>query len=171
MNKKKKLHIVINSILAMSSAVAFSAHAGIMTNNISVNTYRRFGLNQGPFRAGAKNVPIYSKSGSLIGHIPLIPNFNGVSDLGYDTFIGPDAVGSAGHVGYSTSATWYIRFYRKNARLFSGEDTKEGRDELGLTYQSAYNTFINGKNNHTTNIVKYDTKRSEERRVGKECRL
>ena len=46
MNKKKKLHIVINSILAMSSAVAFSAHAGIMTNNISVNTYRRFGLNQ-----------------------------------------------------------------------------------------------------------------------------
>ena len=120
---------ILNALILSAAPMA---HASYLSPNISVREYRQLALNEGRFQAGATNVPIYDTKGKVTGYLPSIPNFSGISDNATDTATGEESFVSALHVGPSSSASFYRRFYHKNSRLFSGEDTKAGLEELGI---------------------------------------
>jgi outer membrane autotransporter protein len=125
---------ILNALILSAAPMA---HASYLSPNISVREYRQLALNEGRFQAGATNVPIYDTKGKVTGYLPSIPNFSGISDNATDTATGEESFVSALHVGPSSSASFYRRFYHKNSRLFSGEDTKAGLEELGINYSAA----------------------------------
>ena len=96
-NKIKLLSVLIPQILCGSLAIPSIAHAALLAPNIPVRSYRQFANNEGPFKIGAKNVPIYNYQGKKVGVLPLVPNFNAVADAGFMTFIGDGAASDIGH--------------------------------------------------------------------------
>ncbi len=75
-----------------------------MLNDIDVQTYRDFAENLGNYNAGAMNVPVYKKEGSLSDYLRFpVPDFGGVSSSGYATLVSPSYVLSVKHnTGYKT---------------------------------------------------------------------
>lgn len=78
--------------------------SGIMRHDIDVQEYRDFAENLGSYSAGAKNIAVYKKDGSLSGYLDFaMPDFSMVANYGYSTLVAPSYVASARHnTGYKT---------------------------------------------------------------------
>jgi serine protease autotransporter len=83
-----------------SAIVSLSVHAGIMRHDINVQDYRDFAENKGKYKAGAVNVPVFRKDGTLDSYLDFpLPDFSMVSDQGYATLISPSYIVSVKHNG------------------------------------------------------------------------
>ena len=89
--------------------------AGLMHPDISLQTYRDFAENRKPFTAGAVNVPVYYKDGTLSGFIPRIMSFESVVDEGFAALTGhPQFLASVAHNGGYQGASFTKRFGGKD---------------------------------------------------------
>ncbi len=86
--------------------ICTKSYAGIMLNGIDVQEYRDFAENLGNYNPGVINAPVYKKDGSLSDYLDFpMPDFGGVSSLGYSTLISPSYIVSVKHnTGYKTVA-------------------------------------------------------------------
>ena len=75
-----------------------------MRHDIDVQEYRDFAENLGNYSAGAKNIAVYKKDGSLSGYLNFaMPDFGMVANYGYSTLVAPSYIASARHnTGYKT---------------------------------------------------------------------
>lgn len=97
----KKLATIIS--LALLSPNIYSA---VVRNDIDYQYFRDFAENKGKFHVNATNIPIYDKSGNLIGHMlenaPMI-DFSVADRSGIATLIAPQYVSSVAHNSGYTS--------------------------------------------------------------------
>lgn len=86
--------------------ICAESYAGIMLNDIDVQDYRDFAENLGRYNVGLSHPPVYRKDGSLSSYLGFkMPDYGGVSSLGYSTLISPSYVVSVKHnSGYKTVA-------------------------------------------------------------------
>ena len=84
--------------------ICTKSYAGIMRHDIDVQEYRDFAENLGSYPAGAKNIGVYKKDGSLTAYLNFsMPDFGMVANYGYSTLVAPSYVASARHnTGYKT---------------------------------------------------------------------
>ena len=95
-----------SAALCCTFFICTKSYAGIMLNNIDVQEYRDFAENLGNYNVGRVSAPVYTKDGSLSDYLDFpIPDFGGVSSMGYSTLISPSYVVSVKHnTGYKTLA-------------------------------------------------------------------
>jgi autotransporter-associated beta strand protein len=94
---------------ALLAAVPF-LEAGVLRDDIDVQTYRDYAENRGVFQPGATNVTVYKSDGSVAGVIEVVPDFDAVNDGGYVTMFSPSFGGSVSHVDYTNAPTFAARF-------------------------------------------------------------
>lgn len=116
-----------------------------MLNDIDVQTYRDFAENLGNYNAGAMNVPVYKKEGSLSDYLRFpVPDFGGVSSSGYATLVSPSYVLSVKHnTGYKTvefgNGAGYATAYRLiNRNDLSTQDFHAPRLDKVVTEAAPY---------------------------------
>lgn len=86
--------------------ICTKSYAGIMLNDIDLQEYRDFAENLGNYDAGRVSAPVYRKDGQLSDYLNFsMPDFGGVSSLGYATLVSPSYIVSVKHnSGYKTVA-------------------------------------------------------------------
>ena len=83
-----------------SAFLSLAAQAGVMRHDINVQDYRDFAENQGKYKAGAVNVPLYRRDGSLDSQLNFpLPDFSMVASQGYATLIHPSYIAGVRHNG------------------------------------------------------------------------
>ncbi|MFU2317187.1 S6 family peptidase [Rahnella sp. PCH160] len=114
------------------------AYSALIRDDISVQVYRDFGENRGPFTPGATNIPIYHLDGSLSGIINVMPDFSASNDGGFQTLIDPQVTATAGHVDYTSEASFAKEFQQLDATLFSGADNANSYTLMNEVTKRAY---------------------------------
>ncbi|EOT8215582.1 S6 family peptidase, partial [Escherichia albertii] len=88
--------------LILTTLLPSVAAASVVRGDIPYQTYRDFAENKGQFQAGATNIPVFNKSGNLVGRLDKAPmiDFSSVnvgSNPGIATLINPQYVVSVKH--------------------------------------------------------------------------
>lgn len=104
-NSKKFSKTFLASFISV--AVATPALASYVRPDVNYQYFRDFAENKGLFHAGATNVPVYDKSGNLLGTMftngVSMPDFSAVSRSGVATLTSPQYLVSVAHNrGYGT---------------------------------------------------------------------
>ncbi|MGV6989062.1 S6 family peptidase [Testudinibacter sp. P80/BLE/0925] len=116
-----------------------NAYASVVRHDIDYREYIKFGNNAGKYEAGATDVKVYKKDGTLStgniegdgkDSIPLMPNFYSVSDKGYATPVSHNIVVTAAHmVDMYSNESYGKRFYRTDISLFKNSITENDDDD------------------------------------------
>ncbi|WP_436372678.1 S6 family peptidase [Pantoea sp. C2G6] len=119
-----------------------------MLNDIDVQEYRDFGENLGNFTAGTMNAPVYKKEGSLSAYLGFpMPDFGGVSSMGYATLISPSYIVSVKHnsgyktVSFGNGAQYAATYNLINRNELSTDDFHAPRLDKVVTDAAPY-TFV-----------------------------
>ncbi|PAF50202.1 hypothetical protein BKH43_05560 [Helicobacter sp. 13S00401-1] len=107
---------------------SFSFAGGIRTD-VDFQQYLDYAENRGRFKAGATNVPVYKKDGSIAGYIDSIPDFSGNSDVRGNVTMFNERYGvSVGHMTSSGFASTSLEgegpftgYERGSGVTFNGE--------------------------------------------------
>lgn len=103
------LNVYVPTIIFVGSGLM--TEAGLLHNDISLQTYRDFAENRGRFASDQTNIPIYTKDGELIGTVSRMMNFDSVVDgEGFAGLVDPQFIASAAHVGYTDNMSFSRRF-------------------------------------------------------------
>ncbi|MFD1245994.1 S6 family peptidase, partial [Paralysiella testudinis] len=121
-------------LFLMAPLYISKSDAGVVRHDIDYNEYIKFAHNAGKYAAGSVDVQVYTKDGQLSTgsiqgdgsrSIPLMPDFQGVSDKGFATPVSHNIVVTAAHMKeLYNNDTYGRRFYRSDLPLFhnSNED-------------------------------------------------
>ncbi|MGE9553521.1 S6 family peptidase [Erwinia amylovora] len=118
-----------------------------MRPDIAVEEYRDFGENLGRYLPGATAIPVYKKDGSISGYLEFtMPDFGGVSTLGYATLISPSYIVSVKHNGgyknvtFGNGAQYAATYNLINRNELSTEDFHAPRLNKVVTDAAPYDT-------------------------------
>ncbi len=134
-----------SAALCCTFFICSKSYAGIMLNNIDVQDYRDFAENLGDYNVGRVNAPVYRKDGSLFDYLDFpVPDFGGVSSLGYATLISPSYIVSVKHnstyktVTFGNGAQYATTYNLINRNELSTEDFHTPRLNKVVTEAAPY---------------------------------
>lgn len=117
-----------------------------MLNDIDVQDYRDFAENLGSYNVGRINAPVYRKDGSQSDYLDFpMPDFGGVSSMGYATLISPSYIVSVKHnsgyktVAFGNGAQYATTYNLINRNELSTQDFHAPRLNKVVTEASPYN--------------------------------
>ncbi|WP_244637207.1 S6 family peptidase (plasmid) [Pantoea agglomerans] len=117
-----------------------------MLNDIDVQDYRDFSENLGNYNVGRMDAPVYRKDGSQSDYLDFpMPDFGGVSSMGYATLISPSYIVSVKHnsgyktVAFGNGAQYATTYNLINRNELSTQDFHAPRLNKVVTEASPYN--------------------------------
>ncbi|AMG56696.1 S6 family peptidase [Pantoea vagans] len=157
-----------SAALCCTFFICTKSYAGIMLNDIDVQDYRDFAENLGNYNAGRVDAPVYRKDGSLSDYLDFpMPDFGGVSSLGYATLISPSYIVSVKHnsgyktVAFGNGAQYATAYTLINRNELSTEDFHTPRLNKVVTEAAPYSYVIK-----SDFIANYQSRYSWYARVG-----
>ena len=135
-----------SAALCCTFFICTKSYAGIMLNDIDVQDYRDFAENLGSYNVGRINAPVYRKDGSQSDYLDFpMPDFGGVSSMGYATLISPSYIVSVKHnsgyktVAFGNGAQYATTYNLINRNELSTQDFHAPRLNKVVTEASPYN--------------------------------
>lgn len=94
-----KKYILGNMILLSLSGITSSVSAGTFRDDVEFMVFRDFAENRGPFKAGSKGIPIYTKNGNVLGFFDKapMPDWSFANRMGVSSLINTGYVSTAAH--------------------------------------------------------------------------
>lgn len=135
-----------SAALCCTFFICTKSYAGIMLNDIDVQDYRDFSENLGNYNVGRMDAPVYRKDGSQSDYLDFpMPDFGGVSSMGYATLISPSYIVSVKHnsgyktVAFGNGAQYATTYNLINRNELSTQDFHAPRLNKVVTEASPYN--------------------------------
>ena len=112
--------VTMSALLVSLLGIIYSVKstASVVSSSVNYQTYRDFAENKGPFKSGAKNIPLYDKDGNVVTTLNQAPmiDFSSTDKTGVGTLVAPKYIISVKHnggykqvkYGYNDDATYTL---------------------------------------------------------------